>query len=264
MAATSKPYSSSAVVHPPDGPLPASARSLTLVGARRSYINSSIGTKVLIGVTGLCLFLYLLIHIAGNLIIFFGPATFNGYSHILVSNPLIVPVEIGLAAIFILHVFKTVTNWWANRKARPVNYYKAPQRVFGWGWARHTSRKSIASSTMIFSGLVVFAFLMLHVWQMRFGSHYVTTDAAGIEIRDLYRTEWEVFSNLFNVLFYEFAVIVVATHVWHGFSSAFSSLGADHRRYTPWVLRAGRVFSVLIGGGFVTIPIWVYLFGVRP
>jgi succinate dehydrogenase / fumarate reductase cytochrome b subunit len=264
VAATSKPYSSSVIVRPPDGPLPAPARTLTLAGARRSYVNSSIGTKVLVGTTGLLLFLYLLLHIGGNLLVFFGPATFNGYSYILVHNPLIVPVEIGLTAVFVLHIYKAATNWWANRRARPVSYYKAPQRLFGWGWARHTSRKSISSSTMIFSGLIILFFVLIHVRQFRFGSEYVVTDPKGVEIRDLYRTEWEVFSNLFNVVFYELAVIVVATHIWHGFSSAFNSLGADHPRYTPWVLRAGKIFSILIGAGFVSIPIWVYAFGVRP
>ena len=257
MATTSNAFSSAVVTT--DQP-----KRLTLAGARRSYIASSVGTKVLVGLTGLFLFLYLLLHVAGNLLVFFGPETFNGYSHFLISNPLLGPVEIGLAAIFLIHIYKTVTNWLANRRARPVNYYKAPQRIFGWGWAGHNSRKTIASSTMIFTGLFILAFVGLHVYQMRLTPEYMTTDAAGVEIRNLYRTEWDVFSNVLNVIFYEIAVIVVGTHLWHGFSSAFNSLGADHPRYTPWVLGAGRVFAVLIGGGFLTIPIWVYLFGVRP
>jgi len=257
MTTQSKPYSSAAVQ-------PAQPPALTIGGARRSYFGSSVGTKVLIGTTGLLLFFYLLLHIAGNLLVFLGPATFNGYSYILVHNPLIYPVEIGLAAVFVLHIYKAVTNWWANRRARPVNYYRASRRLFGWGWAGFTSRKSISSSTMIFSGSIILLFVIIHVAQFRFGSEYAVTDATGNEIRDLYRTEIENFSSILNVIFYEFCVFVVGAHIWHGFSSAFNSLGADHPRYTPWVLRAGKVFAVSIGGGFLIIPVWVYLFGVRP
>jgi succinate dehydrogenase / fumarate reductase cytochrome b subunit len=257
VATTTKPYSSSPVA-------PAAPRSLTLAGARRSYFNSSVGTKVLIGITGLLLFLYLLLHVAGNVLVFFGPETFNGYSYFLIHNPLIVPVELCLAAIFLLHVYKTVTNWWANRSARPQNYYRASRRLFGWGWAGYNSRKSIASSTMIFTGLLTFLFILIHLKQFRFGPEYTVLDPSGREIRDLYRTEVENFSNVLNVVFYAICMVFVGSHIWHGFSSAFNSLGADHPRYTPWALRAGKVFAVLIAGGFLLIPIWIYAFGSRP
>ncbi len=69
--------------------------------APRSYFSTSVGTKVLVGATGLLLFFYLILHLAGNLLLFLGPETFNGYSHLLISNPLVIPVEIGLAAIFL-------------------------------------------------------------------------------------------------------------------------------------------------------------------
>lgn len=257
-----RPYTSS--------PAPGSQQKrLSLAGARRSYFTSSVGTKLLVGSTGLLLFLYLLLHIAGNLIIFFGPATFNNYSHFLISNPLLIPIEIGLLAIFLLHVYKTATNYLANRRARPVRYYKTTRRFFGWGWAGFTSRKSLASTTMIFSGLIILAFVLIHVTQFKYGPEYVVekaTAAPGTNegVRDLYRLEVENFSNLLNVVFYMFAVVVVGTHLWHGFSSAFNSLGADHPRYTPWVLRIGRVIAVLLAGGFLVIPLWVYLYGVRP
>lgn len=257
MATTTKPYSSAVVT-------PAKPYSLTLAGARRSFFNSSVGTKVLIGITGLLLFLYLLLHIGGNLLVFFGPQIFNGYSYFLIHNPLLVPVEICLAAVFLLHVYKAVTNWWANRQARPKNYYRASRRLFGWGWAGGTSRKSIASSTMIFTGTITLLFIILHLKQFRFGTEYTVLDpASGNEIRDLYRTEVENFSNLLNVIVYVICMVVVGSHIWHGFSSAFNSLGADHPRYTPWVLRAGKVFAILIAGGFIIIPIWVYAYGGR-
>ena len=80
----------------------------------------SVATKALIGVTGLLLVAYLLLHLAGNLLVFAGQDTFNEYSHMLISNPLTVPIEIALLLVFLLHVYKTVGNWLKNRPARPI------------------------------------------------------------------------------------------------------------------------------------------------
>ena len=112
------------------------------MSARLRVFSSSVGSKILIGVTGLALFLYLILHIAGNLMVFFGPSVFNGYSHTMLSNPLIYPVEIGLLLIFLLHISKTVTMYLANQHARPSRYVKKKP-------AGPPSRKTFASSTMI-------------------------------------------------------------------------------------------------------------------
>src|SRR5262245_57528829 len=88
----------------------------------RSAVGSSIGTKIVIGITGLALFLYLLVHIAGNLVIFFGSSIFNRYAHTLESNPLIPVIEIGLLLVFLIHVYKTVKMYLSNQQARPVRY----------------------------------------------------------------------------------------------------------------------------------------------
>ena len=77
----------------------------------RGVFSSSVGTKLLVGLTGLLLFAYLLLHLAGNLLVFAGQETFNEYSHMLISNPLVVPAEIGLLGVFLLHVYKTVAMW---------------------------------------------------------------------------------------------------------------------------------------------------------
>src|ERR1700687_1802240 len=114
--------------------------------ARSRVFSSSVGTKLLIGMTGLALTLYLITHIAGNLLVFLGPATFNQYSHMLLSNPLIPVIEIGLVLIFVLHIYKTVTMYFANQAARPARYAK--KRTAG-----PPSRKTFSSTTMIFSGL---------------------------------------------------------------------------------------------------------------
>jgi succinate dehydrogenase / fumarate reductase cytochrome b subunit len=253
MASRTEPYQPSLAAT--DG------RSAPIRSIRRSYFSTSVGTKVLIAATGLLLFLYLILHLVGNLLVFAGPRVFNGYSSFLISNPLIVPVEIGLAAIFVIHVYKAIANWYNNRRARPVGYYQSEQRIFGYGWAGRPSRKSIASSTMIWTGLITLLFVFVHVRQFRFGAEYHVLGQA--QMKDLYRLEVENFSSIFNVLFYVFATTVVSFHLWHGLSSAFQSLGVSYPWATPIVLRVGKVLAFVIGLGFFVIPIWVFLFGGR-
>src|SRR5690348_9532238 len=148
--------------------------------SRLRVFGSSVGTKILIGVTGLALFLYLIIHIAGNLMIFFGPAAFNKYAYTLEGNALLPIIEIGLLLVFLLHIYKTVMMYVHNQSARPVAYVKKR-------YAGPPSRKSIASSTMIVSGLWLFVFLIIHVKAFRFGVEH-PWPAGG---RDLYRLELE-------------------------------------------------------------------------
>lgn len=251
-----EPYSSSPAERRP--PI------LSIDQARRSYFSTSVGTKVLIAATGLVLLLYLVLHLIGNLLVFLGPATFNGYSHLLIKNPLIVPVEIGLAAIFLLHIFKAITNWQANRRARPVGYYQSNARMFGWGWAGKPSRKSIASSTMIFSGLITLFFVVVHLRQFRFGAEYVVADGANAAmVRDLYRLEYEIFGNAINVAFYAICMVVIGGHLWHGISSAFTSLGIEHRLWVPVILTVGRVLAILLAAGFLLIPVVIFALGGR-
>lgn len=214
----------------------------------RRVFSSSVGTKMLIGATGLLLFAYLLLHLAGNLLVFAGQDTFNEYSHTLISNPLTVPVEIGLALVFALHVYKTIRMWLGNQRARGIDYEKKT-------WAGHTSRKSLASTTMIWTGLITFVFVGIHLAQMKYGAWYQIGDPA---IRDLYRTELEVFASPLWVAVYVVCTILIGLHLRHGISSAFQSLGADHPVYTRRLVVIGTILAILIGGGFAIIPIWVY------
>ena len=216
---------------------------------RRAF-SSSVGTKLLMGLTGLALFAYLILHLIGNALIFAGPETFNEYSHRLVSNPLVIPVEIGLLAIFLLHIYKAFTNYVANRRARPVGYTMKK-------FAGYTSRKSVASSTMIWSGIVIAVFVLVHVKQFKYGAWYQTV--SDNPVRDLARTEFEVFSHPVWVAFYFVATLLVGLHLRHGIASSFQSLGIDHPLYTRRLTIWGIVFAVIIGGGLACIPVWVYL-----
>jgi succinate dehydrogenase cytochrome b subunit len=218
------------------------------MSARIGVFASSVGTKILIGLTGLSLFIYLVIHIAGNLIVFFGPAAFNKYAYTLEGNPLIPIIEIGLLAIFLIHIFKTVKMFLQNQAARPARYQKKKR-------AGAPSRKSFASTTMIVSGLWLLLFLIIHVRVFRYGPEYAWP-AGG---RDLYRLEMETFANPITVAFYVLSMVVVGSHLWHGISSAFQSLGGDHPTWTPRLLTAGKVFAVVLALGFMAIAVWAYV-----
>jgi succinate dehydrogenase / fumarate reductase cytochrome b subunit len=203
--------------------------------------------KLLIGITGLALFLYLIIHVVGNLMIFGGPAFFNKYAYTLESNPLLPVIEIGLLLVFVIHIYKTIAMFLANQQLRPNRYVQKKP-------AGPPSRKTLASSTMIVSGLWLLVFLVVHVQAFRFGNEYEW--AAGG--RDLYRLEMENLSNPLIVLFYVISMVVVGSHLWHGASSAFQSLGLDNRTWTPRIRLATKVIAFGIAGLFIVIAVWVY------
>jgi succinate dehydrogenase / fumarate reductase, cytochrome b subunit len=203
--------------------------------------------KLLIGATGLALFLYLIIHVVGNLMVFGGPAFFNKYAYTLESNPLLPVIEIGLLLVFVLHIYKTIAMFLANQQARPNRYVQKKP-------AGPPSRKNLASSTMIVSGLWLLVFLVVHVQAFRFGNHYEWAEGG----RDLYRLEMENLSNPLMVAFYVLSMVVVGSHLWHGASSAIQSLGIDNRTWTPRLRLATKVLAFGIAGLFIVIAIWAY------
>jgi succinate dehydrogenase / fumarate reductase cytochrome b subunit len=222
------------------------------MASRPRVFSTSIGTKLLIGATGFALFIYLVIHVAGNLMVFFGPAVFNKYAHTLEANPLVPVIELGLLAIFLIHVYKTIRMFLGNQAARPVGYVQKRR-------AGPPSRKTLASTTMIVSGLWLLAFIIIHVRVFRYGTEYPWPEGG----RDLYRLEMENLANPLMVAFYLLSMVIVGSHLWHGVSSAVQSLGADHPRWTSRVLAAGKVFAVVIAGLFAVIVLWAHLTGGR-
>jgi len=221
---------------------------------RQGIFSTSVGTKLLIGITGVLLVFYLLIHIGGNLVVFLGPAAFNKYAFTLESNPILPLIELVMLSWFVVHIYKTVRMFLNNQSARPVAYVKKKS-------AGHTTRKSVASSTMIVSGLWLFVFLLIHVRAFHdgWGNQY-EWPAGG---RDLYRQEMETFQNPLMVAFYVISMLIVGSHLWHGVSSAFQSLGLDKPAWTRFIRPAGKVIAVLVAGGFIVIALWAHFGGVR-
>ncbi|MDH7570694.1 MAG: hypothetical protein QHJ73_14025, partial [Armatimonadota bacterium] len=123
---------------------------------------SSILKKVAMALTGLAMFLFLIGHLGGNLLLLSGPEAFNGYAKFLARIPLVIPVEIGLVGVFLLHAASAVQVTLENRAARPQRYVL--QRTAG--------SATLASRTMWLGGLMVGAFIVTHVWMFKFGDHH--------------------------------------------------------------------------------------------
>ena len=215
--------------------------------------SSSIGSKFVIALTGLFLFLFLVSHLAGNLLFILGPDAFNHYAHSLISNPLILVAEGGLVALFLLHIVKTIQMFAANRGARPDRYAASK-------WAKtknDRSRKTLSSTTMILTGTITLLFVITHLVTFKFGPYYETAEG----IRDLYRLQLAIFSNPGYVAFYLVALTVIGFHLWHGISSAAQSFGLDSPRWTPRIIWTGRLLTAVITAGFALLPVYTFVVG---
>jgi succinate dehydrogenase / fumarate reductase cytochrome b subunit len=204
------------------------------------------------GATGLLMIGFLITHMSANLLVLFDKEAYNNYSHKLISNPLIYLAEAALLAFFASHFLVGIVFYLRNRTARPQPYALKAR-------AGHTSRKSLASTTMILSGIVMLVFVPLHLITFKFGAHY---DWAGHEnARDLHRLVLEIFHKPLYVLWYLVALPILGAHAWHGFGSAFESVGVPYR---PWLAGFGRVLAVVLTVGFMAVPIYVWLFAGGP
>lgn len=200
------------------------------------------------GATGLLLIGFLIAHVSANLLILFDQEAFNHYSHTLTSNPLIYVAELGLVLLFVAHLVSGLANERRNRQARPIAYTNKQN-------AGGSSRKTLASTTMIFSGILVLIFVPLHIWGFKYGAWYQSSGDPAM--RDLSRLVIEEFQNPLLVIWYVVVMVVLGFHASHGISSAFESLGVSYR---AWLRGAGRTLAVIIFGGFAAIPIVVYFF----
>ena len=200
------------------------------------------------GFTGLAWSLFVLSHMAGNMLILVGSDAYNKYSHALTSNPFLIVAELGLLFTLLFHVVDGVWLTLQNKSARPNKYAMSPN---GQKSARFQSR------FMIFHGTILLVFIVLHLITFKYG-HLYTTTVDGVEMRDLYKLVIEVFQQPGYVAWYAVALVAIGFHLSHGFYSAFASLGFYHPRYSPWLSRFGYLYAIVIAAGFLSQPIYVY------
>ncbi|MFQ5866198.1 MAG: succinate dehydrogenase cytochrome b subunit, partial [bacterium] len=179
---------------------------------------------------------------------------FNKYSHFLISfGAIIIVAELILIAILLFHVISGVSIALGKIKARPVSYKKTAN-------AGGASKKTISSTTMIYTGILIFVFLVIHLKTFKFGPYY-TTNVDGVEMRDLYKLVMEVFVKPGYVIWYVAVMVLLGFHLRHGFWSAFQSLGAYHPRYMPIIYAVGIILAIVLAVGFLGIPLWIYFTG---
>jgi len=208
-------------------------------------LNSSIGKKLVMAITGLALMLFLIVHLAGNLSLYGGKDAFNNYVGLLEHiKPFIRVIEIILALIFIFHIFNGTRLWIENKQARPQ------------GYSVNGSRKNttVFSRTAFITGSIVFIFLVIHLQSIWYKFNY-----SGSEL-DLYTITTEWLQVWWYAALYFIAVILLGFHLNHGFQSAFQTFGWNHKKYFPLIEKIGTIYALIMTIGFASIPIYFLFF----
>jgi succinate dehydrogenase / fumarate reductase, cytochrome b subunit len=201
-------------------------------------IESSIGKKLLMAMTGLGFCVFLFGHLAGNLTIYGGKDAFNSYAeHLHSLGPILTVAEIGLLVFAMVHILSGTLLFWGNFKARPQRYIMK----------KSAGGRTIGSRTMPYTGFLVLLFVIFHLMNFHFIDKTNTT---------IFQIVQNAFSDPIYVGIYVVAMLVVGIHVSHGFWSAFQTLGANHPKYMPLIKGVSICFSLIVGLGFGFLPIY--------
>ena len=225
-----------------------------------SFWNSSIGKKVLVALTGIVLLLFLPGHLIGNLLLFAGKDAINEYAlwlHDLGHGSAVWVARIGLLSALAVHVLLTIQLTVRNRAASQS--YSHPATV----------RASKSSRVMIWSGLTILALVIYHIshFTVRIGNEYngssYLTSLPGHEgeVHDVHKMIIDGVSQPGNTLFYIIAITLLCSHLSHGFSSVFQTLGLRSTKNNMLITRAGWAYALLLWLGFLSIPVAVFCFG---
>ncbi|RZM20992.1 MAG: succinate dehydrogenase cytochrome b subunit [Pedobacter sp.] len=210
--------------------------------------SSSIGKKLIMGITGLFLISFLVVHCFLNSLIFLndGGLTFNIGAHFMATNWLIRSMEIVLFAGLLAHIVQGFRLWAQNNAARPVKY----------AVNNGSANSKWYSRSMGLLGTLLLIFLIVHIskfWVISRFTGIPTVDANGHE--DLFAVMVETFKNPWLVALYVFSMGSLAYHLLHGFASAFQTLGWNHKKYTPIIKGLGFWYSIIISALFAAMPL---------
>lgn len=209
--------------------------------------------------TGLFLISFLAVHLVGNLQLLSGEGgqAFNEYAYFMTHNPVIKFTSFGLYAFIIIHAIQGIALWLKNKAARGSEGYAVKvNRVAG------ASKASVRMGAL---GTVILIFIIVHMaqfWaQMKIVDTVPDISYPGAEhaVKDLYALVASTYTNIWFVIFYVVSMIFIAFHLFHGFESAFQTLGLNHKKWTPLIKFVGRAYSIIVPLGFAIIPIWMYL-----
>ncbi len=222
------------------------------MGSIANAFSSSIGKKLIMGLTGLFLISFLVVHCFLNAFVFFDNTgvLFNEGAHFMATNWIIRAMEIVLMLGLLLHIVQGARLTFENQAARPEKY----------AYNNGNANSKWYSRSMGLLGTLLLIFLIVHLSQFWTVSRFTgipTTDAAGHE--DLYAVMKVTFSNIWFVVLYVLSMISLGYHLLHGFASTFQTLGWNHKKYTPIIKAVGVWFSILIPLIFAAMPVWIYL-----
>jgi succinate dehydrogenase / fumarate reductase cytochrome b subunit len=158
--------------------------------------------------------------------------------HLHALGKLLVAAEVGMAVALIIHVITALVLFFENRRARPVKY--AVDKSGG--------GRTFSSQTMPYTGLVILAFIGVHLATF---SHHLVDQTT----RNIFQIAAEVFSNKVYLAIYLISMVIVALHVRHGLWSAFQTVGANHPKYMPFIQKLSIVFAVIVAIGFGSLPL---------
>ena len=207
------------------------------------FLSTSIGKKTLMALTGLALVGFLVAHLLGNLTLYTGNEAFNAYAHQLEElGPLLWVAEIGLLVLFSIHIGLALKTSRENKEARTSRYQVR---------ADH-GKRSFASSSMLITGLIIGAFLVIHIIDFRvaklMGSDSVEDLAVAVRNR---------LGSPLGAFLYLVGIAALGVHLRHAISSALQTLGANHPKYNDLIRVVGIGLSVLIAVGFASFPIYL-------
>jgi len=220
-----------------------------------NIFKSSIGKKLIMSLAGIFLVVFLPVHLGINitLILFESHKTFNIAAHFMSSNIIIKIVEILLFAGFFFHILYGLILQIQNWLARPKRY-----RILNF------SETSIFSKFMIHTALIIAIFLVLHLLdfyiKLKFIGNVEEVIYDGKKYHDLGLLVMQRFKIGWVVIVYVSALLFLEFHLHHGFQSAFQTLGLNHKTYTPIIKTLGVIYSIVVTGGFMSIPLVIYFF----
>jgi succinate dehydrogenase / fumarate reductase cytochrome b subunit len=211
------------------------------------FYESSLGKKVVMAVTGVILFGYVLAHLIGNLQIYSSDHDqINQYAHFLHSHPVMLwAVRALLFASVVLHITASIQLWRLKQNARPDAYVK-----------KDDVPTSYAARTMIMSGPIIAFFVVFHVLHLTVGSVLPlnTLPDGGMDVRT---NVIAGFQHPIVAIFYIIAMALLCMHLYHGLWSMFQSLGVNHPRYTPIIKKCAAAFAWFVAIGNISIPVAV-------
>ena len=228
---------------------------MTITKDRQSYwlnfYSSSVGKKIITGITGLALTLFVLFHMLGNLLFLSDRQAYNQFAHWLNSlSFLLYGIELILLVAVIFHIVVGISMWFHNRRSRPLGYDRLES-------AGEPSKQSLSSRSMAITGLILLGFLVWHILSFKFGNYYTTT-INGVVMRDLARLVSEKFHDPVYTFGYLSCITLLGVHLRHGIWSAWQSLGALNSRTSSVVYGLSLFLAVLIVLGFILLPLTVY------